>query len=59
MLHTGFDAVDGLELECIRRSQSRVFKVLESLGVPFRRTGATMVAWTREQVGTMGGKEVC
>jgi len=48
-----------LELGCIRRSQSSVFLVLKSFGVPFRPRGATMVAWTREQVGKMGREEGC
>ena len=51
MLHTGFDAQeDGHEVECIRYTQERVFGLLDKLGVPVRKIGATMIAWTDQQV---------
>ena len=51
MLHTGFDApANSIELECIQLCQRRVFEVIDKLGVPLNRIGATMVAWNDEQV---------
>ena len=51
MLHTGFDAVtDSLELQCIRHTFPRMFDVMKGFGLPYQQIGATMVAWTPEQV---------
>lgn len=51
MLHTGFDAVaDTLELQCIQHTFPKMFGVLEGFGLPYNKIGATMVAWTQEQV---------
>lgn len=51
MLHTGFDAVaDTLELQCIQHTSPKMFDVLEGFGLPYNKIGATMVAWTQEQV---------
>lgn len=51
MLHTGFDAVaDTLELQCIQQTFPKMFGVLEEFGLPYNKIGATMVAWTQEQV---------
>ncbi|XP_052219838.1 glycerol 3-phosphate dehydrogenase-like isoform X4 [Dreissena polymorpha] len=50
MLHTGFDATEGLELDCIQRCQARVFPLLDKLGVPVNHIGATMVAWDEQQL---------
>lgn len=51
MLHTGFDAVaDTLELQCIQHTFPQMFGVLEGFGLPYNKIGATMVAWTQEQV---------
>ena len=51
MLHTGFDAVtDSLELQCIRHTFPRMFDVMKGFGLPYKQIGATMVAWTPEQV---------
>lgn len=51
MLHTGFDAVaDTLELQCIQQTFPKMFGVLEGFGLPYNKIGATMVAWTQEQV---------
>lgn len=51
MLHTGFDAVaDTLELQCIQHTFPKMFDVLEGFGLPYNKIGATMVAWTQEQV---------
>jgi len=51
MLHTGFDALEeSIELDCIRRCQARIFPLIDSLSVPVNTIGATMVAWTEDQV---------
>ncbi|XP_045215472.2 glycerol 3-phosphate dehydrogenase-like [Mercenaria mercenaria] len=51
MLHTGFDALEkSIELDCIRRCQSKIFELTEKLGVPVRKIGATMVAWNEQQL---------
>ncbi|XP_041373493.1 uncharacterized protein MG039 homolog [Gigantopelta aegis] len=51
MLHTGYDAPLGsVELTCIKRSLTKIVKVFEKLGVPFRQNGSTMVAWEDHQV---------
>lgn len=51
MLHTGFDAIaDTLELQCIQQTFPKMFGVLEGFGLPYNKIGATMVAWTQEQV---------
>lgn len=50
MLHTGFDAPLGsIELACILRCQQQVLPVIESLGLPYSKIGATMVAWNDQQ----------
>lgn len=51
MLHTGFDApADSLELQCITYTFPRMFDVLQGFGLVYDKIGATMVAWTQEQV---------
>ena len=51
MLHTGFDALEeSIELDCIRRCQARIFPLIDSLSIPVNTIGATMVAWTEDQV---------
>ncbi|XP_052795511.1 glycerol 3-phosphate dehydrogenase-like isoform X2 [Mya arenaria] len=50
MLHTGFDAVEPLESDCIRVCQKRVFPLARKIGVPVNHIGATMVAWSQQQL---------
>lgn len=50
MLHTGFDAPPGsIELACIQKSQEVMLPVMDSLGLPYSKIGATMVAWNSQQ----------
>ncbi|XP_033750103.1 uncharacterized protein MG039 homolog [Pecten maximus] len=50
MLHTGFDAPLGsIELACILKCQQQILPVLKSLGLPYSKIGATMVAWNSQQ----------
>ncbi|XP_060073176.1 glycerol 3-phosphate dehydrogenase-like [Ylistrum balloti] len=50
MLHTGFDApLDSVELSCILKCQQQILPTLSSLGLPYSKIGATMVAWNTQQ----------
>ncbi|OWF48424.1 uncharacterized protein LOC110453104 [Mizuhopecten yessoensis] len=50
MLHTGFDAPLGsIEHASILRCQQQILPVLNSLGLPYSKIGATMVAWNNQQ----------
>ncbi|XP_062588194.1 glycerol 3-phosphate dehydrogenase-like [Saccostrea cucullata] len=54
MLHTGFDSSpNSLEIQCIQHSFPRMFDLLKGLGLPYEKNGATMVAWTQEQVSRL------
>jgi glycerol-3-phosphate dehydrogenase len=47
---TGYDAPEGsLERQCIRRSLQLNPAVYAELGLPFRRTGSLVIAWTTEE----------
>ncbi len=56
LLHTGFDAKpDTLERELLIRGYKRMLEVSPRLGIPIERTGAVLVAWTREQIDALPG----
>ena len=50
MLHTGFDAIEPVELSCIQYTQRNIFTFLDHVGLPCKKLGATMVAWDSQQV---------
>ena len=54
ILHTGFDAPSGsLEQACIRAGYDEYLEIKDRLGMPLLRTGALVVAWTKEQAGRL------
>jgi glycerol-3-phosphate dehydrogenase len=56
LLHTGFDAKPGtLEAELVVRGYERLGRYAERVGIPVERTGALLVAWTDEQLGSLPG----
>ncbi|KAK7009010.1 FAD/NAD(p)-binding oxidoreductase, partial [Biomphalaria glabrata] len=47
---TGFDApLHSLEQHCIKTSQKTVFDIINKFNIPYRKCGATLVAWTEEE----------
>ncbi len=56
ILHTGFDAPPGsLEWECVQAGHKEYLEIHESLGLPLLKTGAMVVAWTREEEQRLAG----
>jgi glycerol-3-phosphate dehydrogenase len=54
LLHTGFDAKPGtLEAELVVRGYEQLGHYAERVGIPVERTGALLVAWTEEQLGSL------
>lgn len=50
ILHTGFDAPpDSLEQACIARGYREFLEIFQDLGLPILKTGALVLAWSREQ----------
>ena len=55
ILHTGFDAPTGsLEQSLVRRGYRAYEKLHASFGLPLKRSGALVVAWTPEQEDKLG-----
>ena len=56
LLHTGFDAKPGtLEAELVVRGYELLGRYAERVGIPVERTGALLVAWSKEQLGSLDG----
>ena len=56
LLHTGFDAKPGtLEAELVVRGYEQLGRYAERVGIPVERTGALLVAWDEEQLGSLPG----
>ncbi|AZM44470.1 FAD/NAD(P)-binding oxidoreductase [Streptomyces sp. WAC 06738] len=56
ILHTGFDAKPGtLESELVARGYRLLGAYAEATGIPVERTGAILVAWTREELDALPG----
>jgi glycerol-3-phosphate dehydrogenase len=56
ILHTGFDAKPGtLESRLVRRGYDLLGDYAERTGIPLDRTGAVLVAWTREELDNLPG----
>ncbi|MFF5564829.1 NAD(P)/FAD-dependent oxidoreductase [Streptomyces sp. NPDC012623] len=56
ILHTGFDAKPGtLESRLVRRGYALLSCYAEDTGIPVERTGALLVAWTREELDALPG----
>ena len=56
LLHTGFDAKPGtLEAELVVRGYELLGRYAERVGIPVERTGALLVAWSEEQLGSLDG----
>lgn len=56
ILHTGFDApVGSLEQQCIAEGYREYLEIRERLGLPLLKTGALVLAWTREQESRLDG----
>ncbi|MFJ2174990.1 NAD(P)/FAD-dependent oxidoreductase [Streptomyces sp. NPDC087851] len=56
ILHTGFDAKPGtLESRLVRRGYTLLSAYAEATGIPVERTGALLVAWTREELDALPG----
>ena len=54
LLHTGFDAKPGtLESELVVRGYEQLGRFAERVGIPVERTGALLVAWSEEQLGSL------
>ncbi len=54
LLHTGFDAKPGtLEASLVVRGYEQLGRYAERVGIPVERTGALLVAWTEEQLGSL------
>ena len=54
LLHTGFDAKPGtLESELVVRGYEQLGRYAERVGIPVERTGALLVAWSEEQLGSL------
>jgi glycerol-3-phosphate dehydrogenase len=52
LLHTGFDAKPGtLEARLVRRGHELLSEYAPRVGIPFKQTGALLVAWNEEQRG--------
>jgi glycerol-3-phosphate dehydrogenase len=58
ILHTGFDAKPGtLEARLVARGYELLREYAAEAGIPTARTGALMVAWTREQLDGLAAIE--
>ena len=56
LLHTGFDAKPGtLEAQLVVRGYEQLGRYAERVGIPVERTGALLVAWSEEQLGSLDG----
>ncbi|MFC9428019.1 NAD(P)/FAD-dependent oxidoreductase [Streptomyces sp. NPDC056987] len=56
ILHTGFDAKPGtLESRLVRRGYTLLSAYAGATGIPVERTGALLVAWTREELDALPG----
>ncbi len=56
LLHTGFDAKPGtLEAQLVVRGYEQLGRYAERVGIPVERTGALLVAWSDEQLGSLDG----
>ena len=54
ILHTGFDATPGtLESRLVARGSALLREYAQRAGIALERTGALLVAWTREQAGSL------
>ncbi len=54
ILHTGFDATPGsLESRLVARGSALLRDYAQRTGIAVERTGALLVAWTREQAGSL------
>ena len=54
LLHTGFDAKPGtLESELVVRGYEQLGRYAERVGIPVEPTGALLVAWSEEQLGSL------
>jgi glycerol-3-phosphate dehydrogenase len=54
LLHTGFDAKPGtLEAELVVRGYEQLGRYAERVGIPVERSGALLVAWSEEQLGSL------
>jgi glycerol-3-phosphate dehydrogenase len=54
LLHTGFDAKPGtLESRLVRRGYELLSRYAVETGIPLERTGALLVAWTKEELSTL------
>src|SRR3984957_1189864 len=54
ILHTGFDATPGtLESRLVARGSALLRDYAERAGIAVERTGALLVAWTREQADSL------
>ena len=50
IMHTGFDAPhDSLELSCVREGYREYAAIHHQLGLPLDKTGAHVVAWSRDE----------
>ena len=56
ILHTGYDAKPGtMESRLVRRGHQLLGDYAARTGIPVERTGALLVAWTREELDTLPG----
>jgi len=56
LLHSGFDAKPGtLEARLVRRGHELLSEYAPRAGIPLERTGALVVAWSEEQLGSFPG----
>jgi glycerol-3-phosphate dehydrogenase len=54
ILHTGFDATPGtLESRLVHRGYELLAGYAQTTGIPVERTGALLVAWTDEELGSL------
>jgi glycerol-3-phosphate dehydrogenase len=55
ILHTGFDAPEGsLEASLVARGHRLLAEYATNTGIPIRRSGATLVAWSENDVLSLG-----
>ena len=53
-LHTGFDApLDSLELHCLQRARTLNENFFTQYGIPYKKTGGYIVAWTGEDLNKL------
>jgi glycerol-3-phosphate dehydrogenase len=56
ILHTGFDAKPGtLESRLVARGYDLLGAYAQQVGIPVERTGALLVAWTKEELDALDG----